>query len=389
MIEISEYLEQYVKATKRGTCRACGKGVQWCLAKLRSHKRSSCPGATVAEKELFRLQNSSVSLNVSSGSTDDATTSAGELTAEKKALIDTKITKLFCRTGMSFRIADSAAFRDVIQELNPSYAKQLPKSRTISGVLLDEVYNKSFKQLTDILNDSNELTLISDGWTNLRGEHIVNFLIKAPSQPSMFLKSIDTSGISQTAENIAEAIISVIEEVGSGKFVALVMDNANVVKAAGRKVEEKFPNISSYGCAAHCLNLLVKDILETHASILSEVSKVIKMINNHHRARALFDAARKTDNTARKLMVAVNTRWFSHYQSLKSVQDSKYVLIKLCDENTDELKQITPTAAAVITCIKTASFWARLAKAVKAIEFPVEIIGEFLGCLEFGFFYNL
>jgi hypothetical protein len=40
-----------------------------------------------------------------------------------------------------------------------------------------------------------------------------------------------------------------------------VTDNAVNVKAAWSKVEESYPHITPIGCAAHDLNLLLKDIM--------------------------------------------------------------------------------------------------------------------------------
>lgn len=56
--------------------------------------------------------------------------------------------------------------------------------------------------------------------------------------------------------------------------------------------------------------------------------------------------------------------------------DAKYILIKLGDEKTDELKTISITALPVIAIIKTGTFWMKLANLVKLIEYPVKIIGK-------------
>lgn len=68
-----------------------------------------------------------------------------------------------------------------------------------------------FQKLNQFLTGSNDLTLITDGWTNTRGDHIVNFLVKSPTQRPMFYKSINTTGIIQNTENVSKAILDVIE----------------------------------------------------------------------------------------------------------------------------------------------------------------------------------
>lgn len=271
MIKIVDFLENYVKATKRGKCRACGKDVQWALCKLSAHKRNNCAGSTEAERILFRQQVSSP-------------------------------------------------------------------------------------------NDSTDRSSSE---------------IKSPSQPSMFLKSVDTSGITQNSENIAEEILKVIDEIGAAKFISVVTDNAPVMRGAWNIIEERHPHISAFGCAAHVLNLLVKDILDPHSALLSECSKIIKFFNNHHRSRALYNTARQGHNSAKKLLVAVSTRWYSQYQSLKSVLDAKHVLKQVCEENTEELKMISTTAPTAVAIVNSSTFWTKLTSVLKLIEFPVQIIGKF------------
>lgn len=129
------------------------------------------------------------------------------LTAEKKAEIDTALAMLCFRTGVPFRFVDSDVFRHFVKLLNPEYARELPKSRSVSGVLLNTQYNKTSDKLHDILATSTNLTLFSDGWTNCRGDHIVNFLVECPGKPPIFYESIDINAISE-----------VLEELGPVKF---------------------------------------------------------------------------------------------------------------------------------------------------------------------------
>lgn len=404
-IKISDFLHSYVKQTNRGTCKVCDKSVAWGKEKLSSHKRANCTGITDAEKEIFCKQTPRTSSANESGSSLDVSMNsvsgeeaAPELTAAKKAQIDSALATLCIRTGIPFRTVKSEAFRSFVHLLNPSYAEVMPTPRTVSGVLLDKEYDKSRAKLQSTLTNCNELTLISDGWTNCRGDHIVNYLIKAPGQQTLFYKSSCTMGIAQNADAVAEAIIEILEELGAAKFSCLVTDNAPVLKAAHRIVEEANPNITAFGCAAHVINLLIKDILEPHSSgkyfflqstdgtdttfcfyflVLSESAEIIKFFNNHHRARALFDSSRQGEESVKKLCVAVPTRWFSQYSSGRSVLEAKYVLAKICDDHEELLKVISATKAPpVIKSIKSPTFWNKLTAVMNLIEFPVNVIGK-------------
>ncbi|CRL06069.1 CLUMA_CG019291, isoform A [Clunio marinus] len=147
--------------------------------------------------------------------------------------------------------------------------------------------------------------------------HIVNFLVKVPSQPSIFITSIDTTGITQVVDTVAADISKVIDKIGAYKFASVVTDDAPVMKVAWK-------HLSAFGCAAHAMNLLVKYILGPYESILSDCSAIAKFFNNHHRPLGFFDDARKSENPViRTLIVASRTRWFSQYNFLKSVLDAR------------------------------------------------------------------
>lgn len=182
-------------------------------------------------------------------------------------------------------------------------------------------------------------------------------------------KSLDTSGIRQTAEAIAEAIAAVIAEIGAERVVCVGTDNANVMKATWHILERRFPHISCYGCSAHALNLLIQDILEVqnNADTIKEAERVIKFVKNQLLVKSKYEAKRKAAKIPRSLTMPVAFRWFSQYASLNNLLESKYVLIQLVDDEEALLREITPkqTSAAVVKTIKSTEFWQRLSSLIK------------------------
>lgn len=383
-VKISDFLVDFNKISHQGKCKSCQKSVQWSTASLSAHKRSSCPTATNEEKRKFaKRKRSNIFKNSASGedSDQDLTNPISIGSDEGTSGTNEKLASFFFRTGISLRVADSFVFKDLVKSLNPVYAESMPTSKKLSGPLLDQQYQKCSQILEEILDQSTNLTLISDGWTNVRGDHIVNFCVKSPGAKPFFHSSIDTSGIPQNAQAVADEILKVIEKLGSEKFCCLVTDNAPVMKAAWRIIEQKFPHITAMGCAAHALNLLIKDTLDTseNTKLIKEAEKIIKFSNNHHIVKSKYEELRKTANIPHTLTMAVATRWFSRFTSLRDLSASKYVLIQLVDEEGEALQEIQPksTSAAVIKIIKTDQFWDSLSKIVKIIEFPANIIGMF------------
>ena len=124
----------------------------------------------------------------------------------------------------------------------------------------------------------------------------------------------------------------------------------------------------------------MKDIASTTEATktVKDAEKIIKYVKNRHIVKAKFDKRRVAANISLSLSIPVSTRWFSYYKSMSSLQLSKYVLIKLVDEESTLLKEIQPknTSADVMALIKSNPFWDRLSKLVKSIEFPSNVIGK-------------
>jgi hypothetical protein len=202
--------------------------------------------------------------------------------------------------------------------------------------------------------------------------------VKSPDQKPLFYKSINTSGIVQNASAVSNAMIEVLETLGPEKFSCVITDNAPVMRAARKLIEEKYPNICANGCAAHAVNLLIKDIVNVPetAKTIKEAEKVIKFIKNHHLIKAKFEERRIATNIQRTLSMPVSTRWLSLYNSTNDLLASKYVLIQFVDEESDLIKDIQPksNSIAITTMIKSDAFWNRLAKVVNEIEYPTKII---------------
>ncbi|KAL9673763.1 hypothetical protein QQ045_030025 [Rhodiola kirilowii] len=77
---------------------------------------------------------------------------------------------------------------------------------------------------------------------------------------TIFLKSVDASDVSKTAEMLYKLFKEGILYVGAENTVHIVTDNAANYVAAGRLLEARFPNLFWSPCAAHCINLMFQDI---------------------------------------------------------------------------------------------------------------------------------
>lgn len=139
MFKISDYLKDFDKQSNRGKCRACRKRVLWSKERLSGHKRASCPAISEEEKRKF----SKISIeNINNIISIDKVQSKVEnqiLTEEQKQSIHTKLAKFFFRTGISLCLADSEAFKDFLQSLNPLYAEIMINSKVLSELECSEI----------------------------------------------------------------------------------------------------------------------------------------------------------------------------------------------------------------------------------------------------------
>ncbi|KAL4561520.1 hypothetical protein LXL04_033687 [Taraxacum kok-saghyz] len=125
-------------------------------------------------------------------------------------------------------------------------------------------------------------TIMSDGWRDIRHRHLINFLVYCPNGIS-FLKSVDASDIENNASNLCNLFAEIVEMVGEKNVVHIVTDNAANYKLAGNKLCERYKSITWSPCAAHCLNLVLKDIseLDNVKSLVTLASRVTVFVYNH------------------------------------------------------------------------------------------------------------
>ena len=141
-----------------------------------------------------------------------------------------------------------------------------------------------------ILTFTKKITIITDGWSNIRRDHIVNFVLSIPKSKPIYYGFIDCKGTSQTGKQIAFDIIQVIEDIGHNKIVAVVTDNASNMRSSWQIIRNKYPHIFTLGCASHVLNLLVQDLckLDDNEDTLKQCSGIVTFIKDRTFLRLQF-----------------------------------------------------------------------------------------------------
>jgi hypothetical protein len=200
---------------------------------------------------------------------------------------------------MPFNYVDCQEFKDFVMAIRPKYDRLT--SWKLRNTFLEKGYSRMQNNITQVVsNPSTSISLVSDGWSNLRNEHMINYVIITPGQNPILYKTMPTNGVSQTAERIFHNISAVIDELGGeSRVVSVVTDNFSTMQKAWGLIEEKYPRIYANGCAAHVLNLLVMDIctLQEFTQTMAEVLNICKFVKTRsavgEEVRILLQQARR------------------------------------------------------------------------------------------------
>lgn len=164
---------------------------------------------------------------------------------------------------------------------------------------------------------------MGDGWRDTRQRPLINFMVYCAKGIS-FIKSVDASDIESNAQTICNLFSEIVEIVGHKNVVHLVTDNAANYKAAGKLLCEKYPSICWSPCAAHCMNLIMKDIagMPEVTDLVTLASRVTVFIYNH---KWPLNWLRKRPGWTEIIRLGA-TRFGTAFIALKSLSDHKHDL---------------------------------------------------------------
>ncbi|XP_019193058.1 PREDICTED: uncharacterized protein LOC109187328 [Ipomoea nil] len=239
------------------------------------------------------------------------------------------IANFFYENDIPFSAANSRSFKIMVESIGQMGPGLKPPSFHELRVPLLE----NAKKEIDKLKEKHKLawkqygcTLISDGWTDKRDRHLINFLVNSP-EGTFFLESVDASSESHDATMLAALLEKKVEEIGKENVVQIVTDNEVNYKAAGRLLEGRIPTLFWTPCATHCLDLMLEDIgkLAEFKSNIASGRHITTFIYRHGR---ILNAMR--EQTGGKDLVRVGaTRFVTTFLTLQNLYKHKNALRKL------------------------------------------------------------
>ncbi|XP_055716727.1 uncharacterized protein LOC129810342 isoform X1 [Phlebotomus papatasi] len=246
---------------------------------------------------------------------------------DMKKRTDEKWARAIYATACPFSMFENKYWREALRIVNPNF--QPPTRKQLAGKLLEEEYQRRLKTVDTKIQEANNLSIMCDGWSNVRNEGIINVIITTPTP--VFVKSVQTGTNSQTADYIANILTETIQKYGPKKFFSVVTDNCSVNKKAWTLIQAEFEHIVCYGCMAHCLNLILTDLLNLSNvnKFVAKGKKVVVEVNNNQMVKA--ELLKKSGIT---LKLPVKTRWLSLGNFLSSLLRNKKSLKQIIIDDT-------------------------------------------------------
>lgn len=188
--------------------------------------------------------------------------------------------------------ADCPYFRAAIKLAQQLGEVPIPWGKEIDGPYLEMNYDDLQVHMAEFKGNWGQfgVTIMCDSWTGPTMMCIINFMVFCNGR-MFFHKSINATGRVQNAEFIRSCIREVIvEEIGEEFVVQLVTDNGSNYKKACKQLTDEFPHITWQPCAAHTINLMLKDIgrFDEVAEVVDSAKRICRFFYNHNRLLSHF-----------------------------------------------------------------------------------------------------
>lgn len=203
--------------------------------------------------------------------------------------------------------------------LEPRY--KIPHRTTFSRSVIPELYDVVSQKVKDILEAADHISCTTDMWSSLANDDFLSltchFISPDFEKISVCVEVVPFSYTGHTGQNICDFITQYLGDWGiTSKVHLIVRDNAaNMVRAC------ELLQIPSVGCAAHTLQLVIKESLLNHKNVSDVCSKVRRVVGHFRHSisanKRLTEFQEANKMPCHKLKHDEPTRWDSTYIMLE------------------------------------------------------------------------
>ena len=253
-------------------------------------------------------------------------------TTGQKEHLDEKVAEFIFACNLAFNVVEHPMFLSMLDALRPGYKP--PPRKALSTKHLDKSHERLQTKMKANL-EGKVVTIQQDGWSNIHNDPVVATSVTCDGK-GYFLDAVETGTTSKTGENCKEMLktsINLAREKYGCQVKSVVTDNARNMEKMRKALKEEEPDILGYGCLAHWLNLLGKDL--TPDQVMKHVVAVNKYFRNHHIPGALL---RNCEGSV-KPQLPGDTRWKSQGKSLDTYLTNRRFFIQIIQDHGEEIDQ--------------------------------------------------
>lgn len=253
-------------------------------------------------------------------------TNLDKMSSTEQAKHDVNFARAIYATNCPLNLFDHPLWQTALVSLRPSFVP--PKRGVMGGKLLNGEYDTVMAAADKKVAQAEVVAITSDGWKNIRGEGLLNFIVATPEP--VFIKTIEVNHEKEGGEFLANEFSNVIDKVGEAKVSLVATDNTLANKVMWDIIETKYPHISAVGDPSHVLNLIMQDFLKfkSFAKIATMSRVLVNGIKSYRRPLAYFRTEQKRlyGRKTYSLKNYSKTRFSGILTRFKSVQANKSAL---------------------------------------------------------------
>lgn len=316
--------------SKSATCNKCGDFFKWAkVERLKKHLQT----CGIQEQQLPKqnLKNAKPSVNDNDVSVIEATGSKSvefqqklptmfKKIANEHQKIDSQVAKFIFGCNLPFSTADNPEFVKLMQRLRPSYKP--PSAKTIGGSLLNKIYEEICEDARKSA-ETKFATLMQDGWSAIQQSPVISHCLSIEANGSIIVNAVATTTDTKDAAYCATLAMEALED-AEDKFGcqigAVVTDNCSTMILMRKLISQKRPDLWTYGCNTHYLNLVGKEVVP------DAMMKTVKNVQHFFRDKQYPRESLKKYHGLQPVL-PVETRWNTQYDCLKNftANHSKYL----------------------------------------------------------------
>ncbi|KAL6894367.1 hypothetical protein ACP4OV_008465 [Aristida adscensionis] len=215
-------------------------------------------------------------------------------------------------------------------------------------------------------------SVLADEWMTDKGRTLINFSVYCP-EGTMFLKSVDATGIVTSSDALYELLNNIVKEVGEKNVVQVITNSSEIHADAGKRLVETFPTLFWSPCAFQSINGMLEDFCKVGAisEIISNAKAITGFVYNNASALNLM----KKYLQGKDLLVPAETRAAMNFVTLKNMYSLKEALQAMV--NSDEwIHLLLPKKGGieVSNLVSSLQFWSSCAAVIRITEPLVHLL---------------